>query len=57
MGQEDLLITRTDHEHAFERGQREVLELIAAGAPLGKQLEQIVLLIEAQAPGNGLWGW
>jgi PAS domain S-box-containing protein len=39
------------HEHAFERGQREVLELIAAGAPLTTQLEQIVLLIEAQAPG------
>jgi PAS domain S-box-containing protein len=38
-------------EHAFERGQREVLELIAAGAPLTKQLERIVLLIEAQAPG------
>jgi two-component system cell cycle sensor histidine kinase/response regulator CckA len=38
-------------EHAFERGQREVLELIAAGAPLAAQLEHIVLLIEAQAPG------
>jgi PAS domain S-box-containing protein len=37
-------------EHAFERGQREVLELIASGAPLDQQLEQIVLLIEAQAP-------
>jgi PAS domain S-box-containing protein len=37
-------------EHAFERGQREVLELIAFGAPLASQLEQIVLLIEAQAP-------
>jgi GAF domain-containing protein len=37
-------------EHAFERGQREVLELIASGAPLAEQLEQIVLLIEAQAP-------
>ncbi|HVI00817.1 MAG TPA: PAS domain S-box protein [Enhygromyxa sp.] len=37
-------------EHAFERGQREVLELIAAGAPLAEQLERIVLLIEAQAP-------
>src|SRR5690606_25906730 len=38
-------------EHAFERGQREVLERIAAGAPLPELLEQIVLLIEAQAPG------
>jgi PAS domain S-box-containing protein len=37
-------------EHAFERGQRQVLELIASAAPLGAQLEQIVLLIEAQAP-------
>ncbi len=37
-------------EHAFERGQREVLELIASGAPLAQQLEEIVLLIEAQAP-------
>jgi PAS domain S-box-containing protein len=37
-------------EHAFERGQREVLELIARGAPLSQQLEQIVRLIEAQAP-------
>ncbi|MFO7563290.1 MAG: ATP-binding protein [Enhygromyxa sp.] len=37
-------------EHAFERGQREVLELIASGAALAEQLEQIVLLIEAQAP-------
>jgi PAS domain S-box-containing protein len=49
----DLVLSPSEllHEHAFERGQREVLELIAAGAPLGKQLEQIVLLIEAQAPG------
>ncbi len=38
-------------EHAFERGQREVLELIARGAPLAAQLEAIVRLIEAQAPG------
>ena len=38
-------------EHAFERGQREVLELIARGAPLSQQLDQIVRLIEAQAPG------
>lgn len=37
-------------EHAFERGQREVLELIAQGAPLSQQLEQIVRLIEAQSP-------
>src|SRR5262245_5056231 len=49
----DLILSPPDLllEHAFERGQREVLELIAAGAPLAQQLEQIVLLIEAQAPG------
>ncbi len=49
----DLILSPPDLllEHAFERGQREVLELIAAGGPLAQQLEQIVLLIEAQAPG------
>ncbi|HKU45231.1 MAG TPA: ATP-binding protein [Polyangiales bacterium] len=36
---------------AFELGQREVLERIAAGAPLGELLEHIVRLIEAQADG------
>ena len=38
-------------ELAFERGQRDVLELIASGAPLAQQLERLVLLIEEQAPG------
>lgn len=38
-------------QHAFESGQREVLELIASGAPEPLQLERIVRLIEAQAPG------
>jgi PAS domain S-box-containing protein len=38
-------------QHAFESGQREVLELIASGAPEQLQLERIVRLIEAQAPG------
>jgi PAS domain S-box-containing protein len=49
----DLVLCQPElvREHAFERGQREVLELIAAGAPLSAQLEHIVLLIEAQAPG------
>src|SRR5262245_34868136 len=36
---------------AFELGQREVLERIAAGAPLDELLEHIVRLIEAQADG------
>jgi PAS domain S-box-containing protein len=37
-------------EHAFERRQGQVLELIAKNAPLAIQLEEIVKLIEEQAP-------
>jgi PAS domain S-box-containing protein len=40
---------RGDRE--FERGQRELLERIAAGAPLNELLEQIVRLVEAQSEG------
>jgi PAS domain S-box-containing protein len=38
-------------EREFERGQREVLERIAAGAPLRELLEEIVRLVEAQSEG------
>ncbi|HSV33345.1 MAG TPA: GAF domain-containing protein [Pyrinomonadaceae bacterium] len=38
-------------EEEFRAGQSRVLEMIAANAPLGKILERLVLLIEAQAPG------
>ncbi len=37
-------------EEEFRAGQSRVLEMIAANAPLGKILERLVLLIEAQAP-------
>jgi PAS domain S-box-containing protein len=35
----------------FSAGQREVLERIAEGAPLGEVLERLVLLVERQASG------
>jgi PAS domain S-box-containing protein len=38
---------------AFEEGQREILEHVAAGRPLREVLEEIVLLIERQ-PGSGM---
>jgi PAS domain S-box-containing protein len=40
-----------DRAEAFERGQREVIEAIATGAPLAHVLERVVLLIEGQAAG------
>jgi signal transduction histidine kinase len=42
---------RESNEAAFREGQSQVLEMIAAGAPLGKILNNLVLLIEAQSPG------
>lgn len=42
---------RESKEEAFREGQSQVLEMIAAGAPLGKILTALVLLIEAQSPG------
>ena len=37
-------------EEAFRAGQKKVLEMIAANAPLGEILTSLVLLIEAQSP-------
>ncbi|HSP64454.1 MAG TPA: ATP-binding protein [Pyrinomonadaceae bacterium] len=39
------------NEEAFRAGQSQILEMIAANAPLGEILEQLMLLIEAQSPG------
>jgi signal transduction histidine kinase len=39
-----------ESEAAFRAGQNRILEMIAANAPLGEILKQLVLLIEAQAP-------
>ncbi|MDX6382475.1 MAG: hypothetical protein QOK48_48 [Blastocatellia bacterium] len=38
-------------EAALQAGQNRILEMIAANAPLGEILKQLVLLIESQAPG------
>jgi signal transduction histidine kinase len=38
------------NEDAFRTGQSRILEMIAANAPLGEILKQLVLLIEAQSP-------
>jgi PAS domain S-box-containing protein len=46
---ETRVAERSDFE--FERGQRDVLERIAAGAPLRELLEQVVRLVEAQSQG------
>jgi PAS domain S-box-containing protein len=43
--------TQGAHTAAFEAGQREILEAIAARAPLNQVLEQIVVLVERQAEG------
>jgi PAS domain S-box-containing protein len=43
--------TEPDRAGAFDASERDVLERIAAGAPLGEILERIVRLVEAQAPG------
>jgi signal transduction histidine kinase len=40
-----------ENEEAFRAGQSQILEMIAANAPLGQILEQLMLLIEAQSPG------
>lgn len=37
-------------EEALQAGQNRILEMIAANAPLGEILKQLVLLIESQAP-------
>ncbi len=37
-------------EEALQTGQNRILEMIAANAPLGEILKQLVLLIESQAP-------
>jgi formate hydrogenlyase transcriptional activator len=44
-------ITDRKHEESLKVGQNQVLELIAAAAPLGNILRSLVLLIESQAPG------
>jgi PAS domain S-box-containing protein len=41
----------SDQIGAFDASERDVLERIAAGAPLGAILEDIVRLVERQAPG------
>ena len=38
------------NEDAFQAGQKKVLEMIAAHAPLGEILTKLMLLIEAQSP-------
>ncbi len=43
-------ITAQKNEEAFRAGQKKVLEMIAANAPLGEILTSLVLLIEAQTP-------
>ena len=43
-------ITAQKNEEAFQAGQKKVLEMIAANAPLGEILTSLVLLIEAQSP-------
>jgi PAS domain S-box-containing protein len=43
-------ITSHKNEEAFRVGQSEVLEMIAANAPLSEILSHLVLLIEAQSP-------
>ena len=43
-------ITAQENEAALEAGQKKVLEMIAAGAPLRDILSSLVLLIEAQSP-------
>ena len=44
-------ITAHKNEEAFRMGQSQILEMIAANAPLEKILTRLVLLIEAQSPG------
>jgi signal transduction histidine kinase len=51
---EDLpraLLEARENEEAFREGQSQILEMIAANAPLGEILKRLVLLIEAQSPG------
>ena len=49
--QPTTLADSTDkNEAAFRAGQRKVLEMISANAPLGEILKSLVLLIEAQSP-------
>jgi GAF domain-containing protein len=43
-------ITAQKNEAAFQAGQKKVLEMIAANAPLREILTSLVLLIEAQSP-------
>ena len=43
-------ITAQKNKEAFQAGQKKVLEMIAANAPLGEILTRLVLLIEAQSP-------
>ena len=43
-------VFKQDTEAAFRSGQNEVLEMIAANAPLSEILSRLVLLIEAQVP-------
>lgn len=44
-------ITQNRRREALLEGQREVLERIAAGAPLGQSLTRLLEVIEAQSPG------
>ena len=44
-------IAERTRAEALLNGQKRVLEMIAAGAPLGESLTELVRLIEAQAPG------
>jgi GAF domain-containing protein len=44
-------LPRITTEQDFRVGQSRILEMVAANAPLGKILEQLVLLIESQSQG------
>jgi GAF domain-containing protein len=43
-------LTAPQNEATFAAGQKEVIEMITAKAPLGEILKRLVLLIEAQSP-------
>jgi len=47
----DLGIETDQKEAEFQAGQKRVLKMIAANAPLGEVLTSLVLLMEAQTPG------
>lgn len=47
----DIATESEKKEAEFQAGQRRVLKMIAANAPLGDVLTNLVLLIEAQSPG------